>query len=235
MTQQIDPYYNKNYICPFCETAFKTTKIRSRFSNPYQIDSDFCPHFKEDDLNPLFYFVTICPQCGFSFSDQFSETLKPDSKEVVWENFSRSWNQLDYTHKRNRKQALDSYKLAIYCGDLINEKPEVLAGLSLRLAWLYRSESNEENEARFMRLSLTKYEKSYMEKDSFDESMSEMKILFIIGELCRRLGKFSEAVKYFTKVIQHPNRLNETNLVRQAREQWILMREQNRTERELPE
>ena len=235
MNQVLQPYYEKSVLCPLCETSFHTRKIRSRFSNPYKIDADFCPYFKDDRNNPLFYFVAVCPQCGYSSSEQFSSLFPLDSKKHIWEKVSSSWKNLNFCEERSAKQAIDSYKLAIFCGELKKEKHEVMAGLCLRLAWIYRKNGEQEQEKRFMQLAVQKYEEAYLKNESFSESMSEMKVLFIIGELHRRLDQPKEAMHNFSKVIKHQNKDFEMKLVKMAREQWMLMRDQKRVEEEVPQ
>ena len=126
------------------------------------------------------------------------------------------------------QQALETYKLAILAGSLKQEKNTVLAGLCLRLAWLYRTEvSNTDQEMRFMGLALKAYEEAYVHSDFSGTSMSEIKVLFMIGELCRRLGQYPKAVSYFSKVIQHEGAKGEQKIVNMAREQWREAKEEN--------
>jgi len=68
----IEKYYERNLTCIYCTEPFTTFKLRSRFTTPYQIDSDFCQHFREKELNPYYYYVNVCPQCGYAFSEEFS-------------------------------------------------------------------------------------------------------------------------------------------------------------------
>lgn len=234
MSQALTPYYDKNVQCLLCETNFKTRKIRTRFSNPYKVDSDFCPHFKDDSTNPLFYFVNVCPQCGNSFTEQFSTKFADEAKEKIYNQISRSW-KLDLTASRNKAQAIQAYKLAIFCGDTKNETPAVLAGLCLRLGWIYRSEGNQEQEDRFLRLALKKYKEAYETADYDEENMTEMRVLYLIGELHRRLNEFQEAIRSFTMVIAHRNAEKEPSLVKMSREQWMEMRQKKQTVEEIPE
>jgi uncharacterized protein (DUF2225 family) len=235
MTEALESYYDKSITCPLCENTYKTRKIRTRFSNPSQIDSDFCPHYKDEKTNPLYYLVNVCTQCGFSFTDQFSDHLSEEAKEKIFYSISRAWKTLDFTQYRGKKQAVDSYKLAIYCAEFKLEKPEVLAGLCLRLAWIFRQSNEYVQEERFLRLALKKYEEAYIQNTSFDENMSEMKMLFIIGELHRRLGNHQDAIRNFTKVINHKNKEDDKKMVKLAREQWMEMREQKQTDQDVPE
>lgn len=231
--QEIGPFYEKKIPCLFCGKEFTTLRVRSRYSRPTKIDSDFCPHYPPGTHNPHYYYVNVCPECGFAFSEEFSPQFPVSTKEIIkvkilspWE--KRKQEQRDYCHTRDLQQALDSYKLAIYAGTLKKEKHAAMAGLCLRLAWIYRTQNIPDQEQRFLQLALQEYEESYQLSDFAGTSMSEMKTLFIIGELSRRLGDYHKAISYFSKVIQHPNKDDEIKMVNLAREQWALTVEENR-------
>jgi uncharacterized protein len=224
----LEAFYEKKMTCSFCSKSFNTLKVRSRFSIPYQIDSDFCPHYREGNYNPHFYFVNVCPECGFAFSEEFSDHFPVGAKEVIRVQITGHWTKRNFSQVRDIHQALESYKLAILAGSLKKEKNAVLAGLCLRLSWLYRIENNTEQEKRFQDLSLKAYEESFAHSDFTGTSMSEIKVLFIIGELSRRSGQFKKAVSYFSMVIQHKNAKDEQKIVNLAREQWRVAKEEKR-------
>ena len=110
--------------------------------------------------------------------------------------------------------------LSILAGSLKKEKNSVMAGLSLRLAWLYRGEDIVDQEKRFLALALKGYEESFLYSDFTGTSMSELKVLFMVGELSRRLGQYDKAVMYFSKIIQHKEANEEPKIVNLARKQW---------------
>lgn len=225
MTVALEPLYTQQVACPLCETKYSTMKVRSRFAYAYQTDSDFCPHYKSDN-NPLYYFVYVCPECGYAYTKQFSDDFNPMVKEKLKEQISDKWEKRDFGYKRNIEQALSTIKLAIFSGTIKQEKHSVIAGLCLRLAWLYRREESKEQEERFLRLAVKEYENAYTQCDFDDTSMSEIKVIYLIGELNRRLGEFHKAIRYFSMVTEHKNKNLETGIVRLAREQWQVAREE---------
>ncbi|HWQ41221.1 MAG TPA: DUF2225 domain-containing protein [Desulfosporosinus sp.] len=226
--QPLEPFYEKKLTCVFCGTRFTSLRVRSRFAIPYQIDSDFCPHYRAGNYNPHFYFVNVCPECGFAFSEEFSDEFTKGTKEIIRVQITENWTKRNFGEVRDIQQALESYKLAILAGSLKKEKNTVLAGLCLRLAWLYRAEDNLEQEKRFLGLALNAYEEAFAHSDFTGTSMTELKILFMIGELSRRLGQYKKAITYFSKIIQHKNAKDEQKMVKLAREQWRVVIEENR-------
>ena len=224
----LESFYEKKMTCINCAKPFNTLRVRSRFSIPYQIDSDFCPHYRTGNYNPHFYFVNVCPECGFAFSEEFSDQFPKGTMEIIRVQITGHWTKRNFGEVRDLQQALESYKLAILAGSLKKENHAILAGLCLRLAWLYRSEDNAEQEKRFMGIALNAYEESYVLSDFAGTSMSELRVLFMIGELSRRLGQYQKAVSYFSKVIQHKEAENEHKIVNMAREQWRVTMEDKR-------
>ena len=224
----LESFYERKLTCLYCAKPFNTLRVRSRFAIPYQIDSDFCPHYRAGNHNPHFYYVNVCPECGFASSEEFSDQFPKGTKEIIRVQITGHWTKRDFGQVRDIQQALEAYKLAILAGSLKKEKNAVLAGLCLRLAWLYRSDKNADQEMRFMGMALKAYEESFVLSDFAGTSMSELKVLFIIGELSRRLGQYPKAVSYFSKIIQHKNAKDEQKMVNMAREQWRVTTEEKR-------
>lgn len=223
----LEPFYEKKVVCLFCGKEFATLRVRSRFAIPFQIDSDYCPHYRTGNYNPHFYFVNVCPECGFAFSEEFSDKFPLNSKELIRIHITRHWTKRNFGQERDLQQAQESYKLAILAGSLKKETNTVMAGLCLRLAWLYRTENNSEQEIRFLGLALQAYEDSFVVSDFIGTSMTELRVMFMIGELSRRLGQYEKAVSYFSKIIQHKSAKDESKMVNKAREQWKLTMEEH--------
>ncbi|MFD6443430.1 DUF2225 domain-containing protein [Peribacillus sp. NPDC060186] len=66
------------------------------------------------------------------------------------EKISSQWIPHHFNDERSIKDAINTYKLASYCGSLKKEKHIILAGIHLRIAWLYRNNQTSEQEKRFL-------------------------------------------------------------------------------------
>jgi uncharacterized protein (DUF2225 family) len=95
----------------------------------------------------------------------------------------------------------------------------------MRLGWLYRSLENSEQEQRFMKLAIQEYGEAYSTQDYQGTHVSEVRILYLLGELSRRTEDIKEAGKYFSKVIEQQSRTTEKNIVEMAKERWREIRE----------
>ncbi|GIO04703.1 hypothetical protein J31TS6_07310 [Brevibacillus reuszeri] len=234
MIVNVSALYDKNCRCRHCEATFTTKRIRSGTLTMVKRDSDFYTTFTEQSLNPIYYTVSVCPQCGFAFSDQFRDKLAPWQKQVVDEQISAKWTPKDFGHIRTLGEAIVSYKLAIYAAELTDQPHAVKAGLYLRLAWLYRSQENTDEEIRFIDMAVDEYEQSYIHTDYLrsDKEMSEVRLLYLIGELYRRLEKFDLAIKYFGKALAFRNHTIESGIIRMAQDQWQVAREEYKEKKE---
>lgn len=228
--EQIEPLFDRDVECLLCKQSFKTKKIRSRFVKVAKYDTDFCPEYTENTINGLFYNIFVCPHCGFSFSKEFSKYFAPGTKELIMEKVCSQWVPHSFSSERTIDDAIQTYKLASLCAILKKEKHITIAGLYLRVAWLYRLKQNHEQEIRFMKLSLHEYMESFSVGDYSGTQVSEVRILYIAGELSRRVGDMPAAIKYFSMVLERQKSAVETSIIQMARDRWAEIKEETKEE-----
>ncbi|ADY57567.1 Protein of unknown function DUF2225 [Syntrophobotulus glycolicus DSM 8271] len=226
--RQVEPLYDKNVKCIFCGKHFKTKKVRSTFAKSFKTDSDFCPHYQEESENPLYYYVNVCPACGFAFSDEFSDYIGALTKKKIESQIADKWDRSFYCSDRDREKGIRTYKLAIYSAELAEQRHIVFANLCMRLAWIYRKQGDLDSEKRFLALAAKEYETSFINTDFAGTAMTEIQILYLIGELNRRLGNYQESLQYFQSVVEHEDRSRYIKLVNLARDQWKMAIEEYR-------
>ena len=223
--ENLSPLYEKQETCHLCERKFPSMKLRNRFVKLSGQDTDLKPTYEDPSMNPLLYNIKVCPHCGYSFTDDFSKFFPPGAKDALKEKITTHWVSQDYGKARTIHQAINSYKLAFYSGFLKKEKHLTLAGLALRIAWLYRDlEAPEEH--RFLALAAEQYKEAYSTEDLTLTPMSDIKVMYLLGELHVRIGKWDEAVKYFSKVIEKQRGSREKQLIEMARDRWYELRDE---------
>lgn len=226
----VEPLYQVNITCTYCGNSFQSSRVRPSFKKATQTDSDFCIHYK--DINPNYYVVRICPFCGFSSTESFSDKMTAAQKALFGEKVARNWNMREYGHERSWEDALQSYKLALVSGQIKEEKTRVIAGILHHIAWLYRYKGNKEQENRFVQFALDAYVNVY-ETEGMD--LNNAKLMYLIGELSRRLKHYGEAIKWFARII-NDRKIVDASMIRAAREQWVATREDMLADKlELPE
>lgn len=215
----VEPLYEISVNCTYCDNAFKTMKVRPSFKKATKTDADFCVHYK--DINPDYYIVRICPYCGYAHTENFADNWKPAQREAFHEKVAKNWTMRSFSGERTWEETLQSYKLALVSAQIKEEKSRVVAGLLHHLAWLYRGKGDWEQEKRFLTFALEAYVHVF-ENEGMD--LNNARLMFLMGELNRRLGHFSEAVKWFSRII-NDRKIMDAAMIRASREQWIVTRE----------
>ena len=221
----ISPFYDKKIDCINCKEKFTSTKIRSRFIRIAEHESDFRTLYKQPEINPIYYTVTVCPHCGFSFTDEFSPYFAPSTKDIIHEQITAKWTGRSFGNIRTPDEAIETYKLAFLSASLKKENALTKAGLVLRIAWLYREINNAEHEQRFLTIARDLYTESYSEGDYKGTQMSETRVLYLMAELSWRIGDREEAVRSFSRVIEGQRLSNEPHIIQMAKERWQDIRE----------
>ena len=222
---ELTPHYETTITCIHCKKDFPSAKLRSKFVRIKKHESDFQPIYVNPAINGIYYNVFVCEHCGFSFTEDFSRYFAPGTEAIIQTQIVERFVRRSYNGERTVFQALEAYKLALVCGNLKKEKNVVLAGLAMRIAWLYRSLDNEGQEQRFMNLSRDYYVSSYSTGDYSTTQMSEFRILYMIGELSRRINDLEEATRSFSRILEQQNSCIEPKIIAMTKEQWLITRE----------
>ncbi|MNG18170.1 hypothetical protein D3C84_1022060 [compost metagenome] len=113
-----------------------------------------------------------------------------------------------------------------------NEKSRVVAGLLHHIAWLHRIKEDWEQEERFLTFALEAYVNVF-ETEGMD--LNNARLMYLMGELNRRLKRFPDAIKWFSRII-NDRKIMDAGMIRASREQWVTTREDMLAMRlELPE
>jgi len=228
----MEPLYQISVACIHCRREFQTSRVRPSFKKPVKTDTDFCLHFKDGNENPEFYVVRVCPHCGFASTDSFSQQLSARQRTHFEEKVSSSWQTRDFGGKRTLAEAMHVYKLALLTAQIIGERDRVVAGILHHIAWLYRYQGDQEGELRFLRYALEAYIRVF-ETEGLE--MNSARLMFLIGELHRRLKEYPQAVRWFSKVI-NDKRIMDAGMIRACRDGWATVRDDMLAEKlELPE
>ncbi|XID95825.1 DUF2225 domain-containing protein [Paenibacillaceae bacterium WGS1546] len=216
----MEPLFQIKVNCICCEQSFQTSRVRPSLKRAVRADTDFCSYFKT--VNPDYYVVRVCPFCGFASTENFAERLNEKQKADYYAKIGSMWKQRDYGGERTAADAMECYKLSLVSAQTVGEKDRVVAALLHHIAWLYRYEGNKEQEDRFLRFALDAYVRVY---ETESASISNARLMYLIGELNKRLGDYHEAVRWFGRVI-HDKKIMDAAMIRASREQWQHIREE---------
>lgn len=212
-----DPTYLVEKECPVCQQKFSVTRTRGRQVLEKQ-DSDFCSYFK--DINPYYYTVWVCSHCGYAAADSYFSELSVAAKDKIAKFLATRTVNVNYSGLRTHEQAISTYKLAVFFGELIAAPASRLADLYLKLGWLYREGENSEDEKNALIIACDHYEQALLRERLPIGNLSEAAVSYLIGELSRRTGQADKALLYLGKVVGNPASKLEPRVLNLARDAW---------------
>ncbi|MHB8172143.1 MAG: DUF2225 domain-containing protein [Thermincolia bacterium] len=220
------PCFVQEKTCPICQTKFQITRVRSSTYSVLKRETDF--NVTYNGINPSYYAVWVCPQCNYAATDRvFEETLRPAEFDRLAKGLPLlKTEEPDFSGERLAQVSLRSFELAIRTAQLKSAGPGSQAGLFLKAAWLCRELENNQLEREYLDQARQHYEKSFHSEMGGAGKLSEAGLMYLIGELNRRTGNYNEAVKWFSRAVAHPLVKKEAEILRLAREQWQLSREE---------
>lgn len=215
--------YDREINCPVCGIDFHTKKVRTSAIRVVKRDYDFCPYYKSE--NPLFYNVFVCPNCGYAALESTFSKINDIEKEKIKKFITSRWKQRSYGGERSLDIAIEVYKLALICYQLLESNYSTIGKVCLRLAWFYRY-TNDEREKEFLKFTINSFHKAYTDERLDKAEYDEVVILYLLGELNRRIGNYKDAIKWFDKALSHPEIKRKRHIELKARDQWSLTREE---------
>lgn len=217
---QNTPLFERAYTCQICQMTFQSLSVRRSVINVEKRESDFRAIYH--GVNPLHYSIIVCPVCKYAANKQLFTKELPSAmiSQLAHALVKLETRNTEFTKERDLDTVLESFQLAIRTAQLKKSKPAELAGLIHAAAWICREANNIELEKAYLNQARKYYQQAYENSSSDIANLSEVQILYLIGELNLRTGEYAEAIIWFNKAISHADiKLNHT-LEKQIREQW---------------
>ncbi|NBG89174.1 DUF2225 domain-containing protein [Isachenkonia alkalipeptolytica] len=214
--------YDKDVDCPVCKNSFTTKKTRNRRLKVIKRHEDFFVEY--EGISPIHYHVWVCPECGYSATESEFDNITKQEIPIIQQGISSKWIKRSYGGIRSLEDVESAYKLALATAALLQKSQGYIGGLCLKLAWTYR-EMGSDKETVFMENALKAYSKAYENEPLPIETIEEVPMIYLIGELNRKLGNYQQAINWFGKVVDHKEIKYHRNIKLKAREQWRLAKE----------
>lgn len=171
--------------CPVCGEEFEAAEVTS--CSYAGTDTDLRPHYMGFD--PLPHFIWTCPACGVSaYSSEFTQLATA----------VRGWIRKGHLGRPQSDAASRRYTLAARCYERAVAPALKLANLYLQASWCARQEEDAAAERLSQRRALEHFRQALETEEVSTEERP--KIVYLLGELCRRLGDFEAALVYFDQV-----------------------------------
>lgn len=98
----MEPLYQSKIKCICCEFTFMTSRVRPSFKRAVKTDTDFCGYYKPE-VNPDFYVVRVCPNCGFASTENGMERLNDQQKKQYHEKSTGKIRIIAVCEARNKQ------------------------------------------------------------------------------------------------------------------------------------
>lgn len=227
-----EPIWLKEVKCPACDMVFKTPRVKPSALIVKSSDSDF--HKVYEDISPLFYAVTVCPECNYGArNDDFDSKTLEYHPEVIKLASVIKCSKKNICFKQTKEidveTAVKKHLLAItFAKHSKPEDPLTIAGLFMHIAWLYRDNGENDKDKEYLKSALEYYIKTYEKGSHIPEKIGLPGIMYLAGELNRILGNHTEAVQWFSRVIKNPQISNFPNIENMSRDAWEKITEEKR-------
>ena len=214
--------------CPVCGKSVKVVKVKSRLA-AFRMDDDYCCHYTE--MNPYLYYIWVCDGCGFAADERvFLAPLSKEKKELLKNAFDNKPVHFKFDVNRTVPDGVASLKLAIFCAKVMKSPLARIAGLELRLAWIYRLADQLEDEEKAEQEALELYKRSLATEHFPIGNMTDTMVAYLIGAINVRLGNYKQAVQYLSSIVDENNTLGDSRVARDARRLWQEVRDKSKDE-----
>jgi hypothetical protein len=225
--------YQQSKTCPACGRKFDVTKARNSACVVLKRDSDF--RVVCSGIDPNLYTVWVCPHCGYAAGESTFEDLMTREKPAVKEALASRPLPAGTQGERTTEGAIAAYEQALFLGEVRTLSPSNLAGLHLKLAWVYRGLGDAQREQEHLVAARDLFRTAFdHERLGGPGKMSESTVAYLIGELARRTGDHQTAINWFSRLVSDPAIKQEPQLMNLVREQWYAARSEAAGEAEEP-
>ncbi|OBR91849.1 MULTISPECIES: DUF2225 domain-containing protein [Clostridium] len=190
--------YNKKVVCPVCDNNFNARAIKKSSYRILKKDSDF--FIRYSIINPYFYDVWVCDECGYSAMKSDFEHLSDYDANIIRQKISPKWKSKNYPEVYDIDLAITRYKLSLLNYYIINARSSKKAMNSLKIAWMYRLKEDEKKEMEFLNQALENLQSAYYNEPSPIYGMDKFTTMYLIGELMRRTGREEDSIIWFSEV-----------------------------------
>lgn len=195
--------FYKSVRCPVCESNFKSPSVKVKSPRIDSKDSDFFIRYRIE--NPYFYEVFVCPVCGYSALKIDFDKIKKHQIKLIQEKITPKWVNRQFNLPFNEKTAIERYKLALINTIFMEGPSSTKAIITLRLAWMYRLIGDLENEKIFLSQSLISFNDTYTNEYLPVYGLDRFSIMYLIGELNRRLSNYATALHCYSDCLTSIN------------------------------
>ena len=217
--READFLFDKSYVCPICDSNFKTKTVRAGKAKMIGSDSDLRPKYEGIDV--IKYDTVVCPVCGYSALVRYFKFMTNIQARLIKEGICTNYRSHSYDGDTySYDEALERYKLVLANAIVKNAKPSEKAYICLKSAWLLRGMiENLPMDVNYVKkkLTYTKDEEEYL-KNAYDGfltarssepfplcGMDEATLDYLLAALATRFQDFKVAERLISELLSNKN------------------------------
>lgn len=189
----------RNMTCPVCGNNFKAISVKVNAPRISSKDSDFFIRYSV--VNSYFYDVIICDKCGYSSMKSEFDKIKTFQVDLIKTKLTPKWKHKTFPESFNEQIAIERYKLALLTAVIADSKTSTKAMICLKTAWMYRLLNDSKNENILIGQALEGFKEVFFNESLPVYGLDKFSIMYLIGELSRRLNKNDDAMSWYSKAI----------------------------------
>ncbi len=211
--------WSKKVVCPICHKHFEVYNVHLNKISLSHLEKDLYPVYNK--INPLYYGLYTCPQCKYTaFPDDFEKfrDLKKDYQDKITATLSKYGNvEINISKDRDLDDAIKMHSIGYLVYDSYTKDILVLAELALKLGWLNRIKGDKKKEVYF-KLKTIEYLQEAFDKGKSNPKFSEMKMMYLIGEINYEFKKYDKAKQWLGRLIEYSFRNGRSPLIQMAKD-----------------
>lgn len=193
----------KEATCPVCESHFKHSIVRKiKIKN---VGSDIDLRHYYEPVDPLYYDITTCSQCGYAADAIFFDTLKRAQRDKLVTELSKQYTSVKYPAVYTAKETLAMIKQAFFCADIKESLKSEKAYLCLKTAWLFRDLGDKEKEMKFLESAALGFEAAYTEEEFPICTMDNYTYRYLIGAINYLCGEYEKSSRWIYEIVAEQN------------------------------
>jgi uncharacterized protein (DUF2225 family) len=191
--------YTKAFDCPVCDKEFVDFIVRKSKLRVLRIETDFKTHYHT--IDPNHYEVLLCPNCGYASLQPYFDRITDRQQGLIQQNITPKYRPMEYPVPYSLEHVMLRYNQALECAYAISGKASQKAFLYLKMSWICRDIKDKANEIRLLRDAFIGLKDAFTTENFPIGNMDEATAKYLIADLGRRLGEFSEAMRWVSDVV----------------------------------
>lgn len=191
--------YSKTFKCPVCNTEFIDFVVKRSKLRQIGVDMDFRMHFRT--IDPNLYDVLWCNTCGYAALQSSFDKIMSKHQDLIKEKITPTHKMIEFNIPMSQREALTRYKRAHACANATNAKKSTLAILFLKMSWICKDAGDLKSEEALLSMAYKDLKEAFITENFPLGSMDEPTSKYMIAELARRTGDYTEALRMIGDVV----------------------------------